>query len=284
MIGPLRTSTASLALSLAVLLSPTSVSAGQEASSDTVVSGSDDQVRVRRVSADAATDSWVARAQKFRTLVTNGRYADARAMMADDAQRWFDVREGEGRPWRPGPESGPWSRWDEHFRSDGEIVEWRAGKSSATAVVREINDYFRLLERGSVTNEITYYFDAEKRIEGLLIAAAGERPPGRTEEFLAWAREHEPEELEALMPGGEIDPSGDHPRRFRALLNRWRVAAGLEPIERTPDSPEAPRASPPCSASVPVRESRGSPDSSDSRWRALADIQALLDRIRRPHG
>lgn len=190
--------------------------------------------------ADAQPDSLVAHAQRFRTLITKGHYAAARAMMADDARRWFEAREGEGRPWRPGPESGPWSRWDEHFRSEGEIIEWRTEERSATAVVREINDYFRLLERGSMTNEITYFFDAEERIEGLLIAAAGERPPGRTEEFLAWAREHEPEELGALMPGGEIDPSGDHPRRFRALLNRWRVAAGLEPIERTPDSPEAP--------------------------------------------
>jgi hypothetical protein len=33
------------------------------------------------------------------------------------------------------------------------------------------------------------------------------------------------------MPEGEIDPSGDHPGRFRRLLNSWRRAAGLEPIE-----------------------------------------------------
>lgn len=31
------------------------------------------------------------------------------------------------------------------------------------AAVRETNDYFRLLERGRVTNEITYFFDDEGR-------------------------------------------------------------------------------------------------------------------------
>jgi hypothetical protein len=33
------------------------------------------------------------------------------------------------------------------------------------------------------------------------------------------------------MPGGEIDPAGDHPERFRRLLNRWRQASGLPMIE-----------------------------------------------------
>ncbi|HUP48011.1 MAG TPA: hypothetical protein VNA04_04395 [Thermoanaerobaculia bacterium] len=111
------------------------------------------------------------------------------------------------------------------------MLAWKEGSSFATAVVRESNDYFRLLERGAVTNEITYYFDEQGRIDGLLIRAAGERPPGRTAEFLAWARENDAEELAALMPDGEIDPSGDHPPRFRRLLERWRDAARLPPIE-----------------------------------------------------
>ncbi len=99
------------------------------------------------------------------------------------------------------------------------------------AVIRETNDYFRLLERGWVTNEVAYFFDDSGRINGLLIRAVGDRPPGKTEEFLAWTRVHDPEELATLVPGGEIDPSGDHPERFRRLLNRWRQESGLETIE-----------------------------------------------------
>lgn len=182
--------------------------------------------------AENEEDSPAVRARRFRDLVSRGRFDEARAMMAPDPRRWFAPKEGEGRPWRIGPGTGPWSAWDEHFRSTGEVVEWREGEDWASAVVRETNDYFRLLERGYVTNEITYYFDGQGSISGLLIGTLGERPPGRTEEFLAWARQHEPEELGELMPDGEIDPSGDHPERFRALLNRWRRAAGLEPIER----------------------------------------------------
>jgi hypothetical protein len=33
------------------------------------------------------------------------------------------------------------------------------------------------------------------------------------------------------MPEDEVDPSGDRPPRYRALLNRWRESAGLETIE-----------------------------------------------------
>jgi hypothetical protein len=151
-------------------------------------------------------------------------------MMNDDARRWWERREGDGVPWRPGVR-GPWSGWDEHFHADGVVVQWKESDRAATATVRENNDYFRLLERGEMTNEVTYFFDAAGRIDGLLVRAAGERPPGKTEEFLAWAKVHAPDELTELMPRGEIDPSGDHPQRFRHLLNRWRRESGLAPIE-----------------------------------------------------
>lgn len=174
-----------------------------------------------------STRTLVSLAQEFRSHVERGNYDGARAMMAPGARRWWETREGEGQPWNVGPKSGPWSSWDDHFRSENKITMWKETPVTATAVIRETNDYFRLLERGWVTNEVTYYFDDSGKIEGLLIRAVGDRPPGRTEEFLAWARTHEPEDLAWLMPGGEIDPSGDHPERFRRLLERWRHDAGL---------------------------------------------------------
>lgn len=173
---------------------------------------------------EAAEESSVLieKAKRFRSLITEEKWDEARAMTAPDPRRWFAPREGEGSPWIVGPRRGPWAEWDEEFRSTSTVIGWRADDSSATVRVREINDYFRLLERGAVTNEITYFFDSEGRIDGLLIDAVGERPPGRTDEFLQWAIENEPVELRELMPDGEIDPSGDHPRRFRALLEQWR--------------------------------------------------------------
>lgn len=190
--------------------------------------GADEASRTGR----EATPTLTARAQAFREALTRGEYETARAMLAPGAQRWWGTREGDGEPWVIGPTGGgPWAEWDEHFRSEGEVVEWVESPSSATVVVRETNDYYRLLERGSVTNELTYYFDRQHRMEGLLIRGVGERPPGRTDEFLAWARHNEPEALKELMPNGEIDPSGDHPERFRRLLERWRQASGLAPIE-----------------------------------------------------
>lgn len=164
----------------------------------------------------------IAKAREFRALQAAGDYAAARAMATPEPRRWWEERDGDGNPWTIGPASGPWADWDEEFNSRGEVVSWRGAPRSATAVVRETNDYFQLLERGPVTNEITYFFDGDGRIEGLLIRAVGDRPPGRTAEFLDWAKIHAPSELADLMPDGEIDPSGGHPERFRALLERWR--------------------------------------------------------------
>jgi hypothetical protein len=179
-----------------------------------------------------AADSYVERAREFRALVARGDYTAARERMSEDPRRWWGSREGPGDPWTVGPDgNNPWAAWDDHFESTNEVLEWREGEASARVIIRETNDYFRLLERGWVTNEQTYYFDAAGLIEGWSIRGVGERPPGKTDAFVAWARTHEPEELEALMPGGEIDPAGDHPERFRRLLNRWRQASGLPMIE-----------------------------------------------------
>lgn len=182
------------------------------------------------------TPALLERAQRFRDLVAAERWDEARAMMSNDPRRWFESKQGPGEQWSIGPKGGPWAAWDEEFGTTATVIDWTADKSSATVRVYEINDYFRLLERGAVTNEITYFFDQEGRIDGLLIRAAGERPPGRTREFLRWALENEPRELRELMPNGNIDPSGDHPRRFRVLLERWRDAAGLPELGQ-PDLP-----------------------------------------------
>ncbi|HEX3110025.1 MAG TPA: hypothetical protein VHU41_13105, partial [Thermoanaerobaculia bacterium] len=49
----------------------------------------------------------------------------------------------------------------------------------------------------------------------------------RMEEFRAWAAVHDPTELEYLMPKGKLDPTGDRPERWKALLVRWREAVRL---------------------------------------------------------
>lgn len=173
----------------------------------------------------------IARAMLFRSLLHAGEYDAARAMMSENPRRWFEVREGEGQEWTVGKRSGPWARWDTFFRKRTEVVDWTAGEDSASLTFRETNDYFRLLSRGWATNRVTYFFDDQRRISGMLIEALGERPPGDTAEFLAWARAHHADELEALMPDGKIDPSGDHPERMRVLLDEWRTAAGLPAVE-----------------------------------------------------
>ena len=172
----------------------------------------------------------IARAERFRALKTAGDYEAARRMMAADPRRWWEVREGEGSPWTIG-ERGRWADWDEHMRSQSEELEWAAEPGAVTLLVSEINDYYRLLERGPQQVRYTYFFDEAGVLEGFMIAAAGERDPGRADEYLEWAAEHETEELSYLRPGGKIDPTGDRAERTRAQINRWRASVGLAAIE-----------------------------------------------------
>ena len=151
--------------------------------------------------------------------------------MTANPRRWFESRAGRGLPWTVGDASpGPWARWDRHFGSEGEIVELTEGDGSLSLIIRETNDYYRLLERGPQLNRLTYFFDESGLLEGLLVDSF-ERTMGLTEEFRAWARANRPGEISELLPEGDIDPSD--PEGFRQLLNDWRRATGRNPIEKT---------------------------------------------------
>lgn len=197
------------------------------------VAGERTELRIDFRARDAAhaREPRILRVQLFRALLDAGDVAGAEALASDDPRRWWEAREGEGDPWDIGPTAGPWAAWDDHFKKRTETLSWEPGADgSVTVVFRELNDYYRLLERPWMTSSATYFFDDRGVISGLLIRPLGERDPGRTDEFLEWAREHEPRELQALMPGGEVDPGADHPQRFRALLNRWRRDVGMRQI------------------------------------------------------
>jgi len=179
--------------------------------------------------AGCATPTTVADAKAFRADVGSGDYDAARARMSDHPRRWFEEVQGDGMAWNLG--TGPWAAWDEEFNKQTETVGWAGDAHSATLTFRETNDYFIMLERGWVTNEAVYLFDDAGKIRGLLIRAIGDRPPGRTDQFRAWARATEPAEYQYLHPDGEIDPGSDRPARYRALLDRWRKSAGLPAID-----------------------------------------------------
>ena len=36
---------------------------------------------------------------------------------------------------------------------------------------------------------------------------------------------------EDMLTDGKVDPTGDRPQRYRALLNTWRASVGMPPIE-----------------------------------------------------
>lgn len=173
-------------------------------------------------------DSLIQSAMQFNGFVKREEYDAARLLMAKDPRRWFEMRNGTGGKWEVGPGmGGPWSVWDQSMHARKEELTWHRGDRSVTLRLRETNDYFQMLERGWVTVDRSFFYNESGHIEGLVISTVFDQPPGRTEEFLEWARIYDPDELVYLMPGGEIDPSGDRSGRFRALLIRWRKDTGL---------------------------------------------------------
>ena len=135
---------------------------------------------------------------------------------------FFGKREGTGMPLGRTEE---WSHWDTYFHGHSEMYDWKVDGHVVTAMGRETNDFYRLLDWTPAPYRMTWWLGRDGRITGALVQAIPQRAASRMEEFREWAKQHEPAELEHVMPGGRIDPTGDRPERFAALLRKWRATA-----------------------------------------------------------
>ena len=174
--------------------------------------------------------------EKLRAALDREDYETAKTFLTENPRVWYDGREGEGFPWTL--DGGRWKGWDGHFNGVSTLQgPLQAQGHEVWADFHEINDYFRLTGRSGGYFRKTWFFDEEGKIEGYMISrvpGAPEPTKGRFEEFEAWAKENDPDELAYLLPGGRIDPTGDRPQRFRAILERWREATG-EPLDLETD-------------------------------------------------
>ena len=155
--------------------------------------------------------------------------AVAHSLMTSDPRIWFDKRSGPGEPWGL---AGRWTHWDEYFHTKNDYSGFREAGDTVTADGVEINDFYRLIDRPPQKFRGTWWIDDAGKVSGFLYEPRGstQMEEDRFDQFKAWARQAKPAELEYLMPGGRIDPTGDRPERFHALLVEWRQAAGLPPI------------------------------------------------------
>ncbi len=152
--------------------------------------------------------------------------------LAEESRIWFDTREGPGTL-RTSTGDGPWAQWDREMKSASTIHEYEVIGNELVAMVSETNDYFKLLDRKPTPYQITYWFDDDERIEGMLVSSLPKKAEtkGRFEEFKKWADDHHPGILDELQPEGKIIPSKENAIRWRELLIEWREAAGLPAID-----------------------------------------------------
>lgn len=178
---------------------------------------------------------WVATVEQVRTAREAGDVETLVRLHAPDARIWFGEKEGPGIPLEPTGD-GPWAKWDRAFGSESEVLELSVGDDAVRLTVREINDWFRLVERPASRYFITYRFDEAHRIlEKWIHSIPGEpERDDRLGEFEAWARASRPGLLERLLPEGRIDPS--RPGEWKAALLAWRADSGLPTVPLADES------------------------------------------------
>jgi hypothetical protein len=166
---------------------------------------------------------------RIRTAQAKGDVTTQSALLSADSRIWYENKEGPGEMRQPEARGGSWGDWDSFFRSESvredAVVEGRTVRTT----IREINDWYRLVDRPPSRYYMTYYFDATGRIEGTLVhqIPGVPRSQGRLSEFEEWARTDRPGLLEKLMPEGRIVPSLDLAKLWKESLLAWRKARGL---------------------------------------------------------
>jgi len=171
--------------------------------------------------AGCATSGPVARVQQFRAAKDRGDIAGAQTFIAPGARLYFEDLSGAGEPYTI-KGGGRWDHWDNYFHSRSVMTNWRREGNAVTADVVETNDFMQLLDWRAKPYTTTWWVDASGRIEKVLIKSNPEKPVSRLAEFKEWAKVHHPDELAYLMPNGQIDPTGDRPERWTAILNEWK--------------------------------------------------------------
>ncbi len=148
--------------------------------------------------------------------------------LAEESRIWFDKKEGPGTL-RTSSGDGPWAEWDREMKSTSTTHEYKVNGNELVTVVSETNDYFKLLDRKPTPYLLTYWFDNDERIEGMLVSSLPKesKTKGRYDQFKKWADEHHPGVVDELQPQGKISPSKENAIRWRKLLIEWREAVGL---------------------------------------------------------
>jgi len=145
--------------------------------------------------------------------------------LAAGARIWYETKSGAGEAYGS---AGRWDHWDQYFHSRARFSDWRVRDGAISAVVHETNDYYALLEWKPVPYRMTWWLDENGRIREVLLQKLPGQETNRLAELREWAAAAHPGELADLMPNGQIDPTGDRPERWRALLTEWRIAAGID--------------------------------------------------------
>lgn len=163
----------------------------------------------------------------YRAAKKVGDYKTASSYMADDARIWFGEKEGPGNALTA--KGGPYRNWDKEFHSTSTKKNYETGDHTLSYTSFEINDYYRMIDRTPTPARVTYYFNDDGKITGMLYRGLNpgkQRPPDRRCEFDRWVEKKYP----GLIESEEMNIP-NNPRRWRELLVEWRADVGLPAIE-----------------------------------------------------
>ena len=122
--------------------------------------------------------------------------------------------------------------WDRACNPKYECGDFLINGDQATVIMREENDFTRLLNFAGWETKLELRFTPDGKIKEELVILLGSGPSfeEKLQPALDWLGAHYPDDLAEIYPNDQFVFSGENARGWIGLLREWREAVGLPKI------------------------------------------------------
>ncbi len=123
--------------------------------------------------------------------------------------------------------------WDRACNPKYECGDFLINGDQATVIMREANDFTRLLDFAGWETKLELRFTGDGKIQEELVILLGSGPSfeEKLQPALDWLGAQYPDDLAEIYPNDQVAISGENARRWIGLLREWREAVGLPEVE-----------------------------------------------------
>ncbi|AXT20644.1 hypothetical protein D1817_12350 [Flavobacteriaceae bacterium] len=148
---------------------------------------------------------------------------------SDTIKVWFDNKKGKPSLRIKGKKStGKWKEWDEEMHSSSyyDTIWYDQRENSIKGYFYENNDFYELIGKAPTKTLRTYWLNQNNKINEILmywIPEENTTTDQHLKPIVEWAILNDSSEIKQLYPNNRIVPSKENAKRWKNLLNKYKM-------------------------------------------------------------